>query len=102
MDRGRLMAWLFVIGIIGGFAALIVFAINSIDEQNRPLAQGECLNFTGVGTSADMERRSCTEAHDAEVLLKIDLPGDEAAPLPSQELFESYVTSRCIPEFSRY
>jgi hypothetical protein len=103
MDRGRLIAWILVVVIIGAFATVIYVAINAVADQNRPLTVGECLDFTGSDpTSTDMQRRPCTEAHDAEILLKIDVPGDDSAPLPTQQLLQTYVTSQCIPEFNTY
>jgi hypothetical protein len=93
--RGRAIV---VIGVIVAFLAIVLFLVrNNVSADD--LAVGDCFNIPDGVTVETVEKHSCNESHNAEVIFVGDYAGDT---YPISLSLDSFIEDSCVPAFETY
>lgn len=83
--------------LLSAFAAAAAAACTSVLE----LQVGDCYNGGGGAEVSTVEKKACTEPHDAEVFANLTHP-DAAGAYPGRVAIEFYAEEECINAFDDY
>jgi len=87
-----------VIGAIVVFLGIVLFAVRN-NQSASDLAIGTCFDRPTGSTISTVEKRGCTEPHDAEVFHTGEGP---AGDYPGDVALQSYIDGACAPVFETY
>ncbi|HXG27142.1 MAG TPA: septum formation family protein [Candidatus Binatia bacterium] len=88
--------------ILGGIVVFLVVALFAAlnNEYADQLAIGQCFNEpSGTEDISTVEKRDCTQEHDAEVFFVGQMTGDT---YPIELAFDNFVEANCLPAFEVY
>ncbi|MEU4390387.1 DUF4190 domain-containing protein [Kribbella sp. NPDC023855] len=107
--KGQAIAGIIVGGLVTAFGvALIAIAIivGGLDDSDSASGSSTSVDSLAVGECFDdgwgedkVYRRSCTEAHDGEIVSNVTL---EAGPYPGDSQVDKLSHARCDAEFGKY
>lgn len=86
-----------------GAIVLLLGAILWATKDNAAaddLAAGDCFNVPTSSSVSTVEKRACTESHDAEVFHVVEYDGGTTYPISLT--LESYIDTTCVPAFATY
>ena len=96
---GRLRPIL-ILGASAVVLGAILFAVRN-NQSADELAIGQCFDVPASTSVSTVERRTCTEAHDAEVFSVVEYSGSETS-YPITLAFDRFVGDTCSPVFDAY
>lgn len=84
--------------VVGGF-----FFRDRLSSNPDQMRVGDCFEEPAqLDSIAKLQHQPCGEAHDLEVIFAGDHPAGKGASVPSDDEFESFAITKCLPAFTAY
>ncbi|MBW8172591.1 septum formation family protein [Ornithinimicrobium sp. Arc0846-15] len=81
-------------------AAAAALALSACSTSAPTAEIGDCMDYAGLtGEVSELPTLDCTEAHDAQVIHKFDLPDGD---FPTEDEYVAALEAECLPAFESF
>ena len=95
--QGKLRTYI-TFGVIALIIAAVLYAVRN-NASADDLVAGDCFYVPTQTEVSTVEKRACTEPHDAEVFIVSEMSG---TTYPLESAFDDFTETTCIPAFASY
>lgn len=97
--QGSKLVPIIVLAVIFGFLGVVLYMTKDAGSADD-LKAGECFDRPTSSSFSTVNKRACTEPHDAEVFHVAEIDSDASTPVSIT--IEGFVDDECVPAFEAY